>query len=80
MERVIYDLNRCYLELRQANIIGSLELKLVKNGTFESLKNQILLKGASETQFKMPPLVEDSALVKFLESRVIYQSGLKCQV
>ncbi len=77
MEQFIYEMNKTYLELRQANSIGSLELKLVKNGTFESLKNQILLQGASETQFKMPRLLKNLALTDFLETMVMWRSPLR---
>ena len=77
IEQFIYEVNETYLELRQANSIGSLELKLVKNGTFESLKNQILLQGASETQFKMPRLLRNSALTEFLETMVMWRSLLR---
>lgn len=71
MEQFICERNETYLELRQANSIGSLELKLMKNGTFESLKNQILLQGTSQSQFKMPRLLKNSALIEFLETMVV---------
>ena len=75
MEQLICDMNKTYLELRQANSIGLLEFKLVKNGAFERLKNQIILQGASETQFKMPRLVKNSTLTDFLETVVIARSS-----
>ncbi|MDJ0706553.1 MAG: GH3 auxin-responsive promoter family protein [Leptolyngbyaceae cyanobacterium MO_188.B28] len=74
MEQIIYEMNKTYLELRQANSIGSLEFKLVENGAFERLKNKIISQGGSETQFKMPRLVKKSTFTDFLEMRVIGSS------
>ena len=74
MEQAIYDLNENYLRLRQVNSIGPLELKLVKNGAFESLKNQMIGQGTSATQFKMPRLLKNLALTGFLETMVVWRS------
>lgn len=74
IEQFIYGVNETYKEFRQANSIGSPEVKLLQTDTFKMLKNKLLLKGTSDSQFKMPRLLKNSDSVDFLESMVIYQS------
>ncbi|MEH2173671.1 GH3 auxin-responsive promoter family protein [Nostoc sp.] len=69
IEQVICDLNEAYMEIRNENRIGPIEIKLVQKDTFEMLKNIIIFKGTSDSQFKMSRLVKDSNQVEFLETR-----------
>lgn len=73
MEEVISDFNISYMKCRQENRIGQLELKLMNKDCFKKLKNQMILPGYSDSQFKMPRHLKDSNLVEFLESMVVDQ-------
>ncbi len=71
IDQSISNANETYRKLREANAIGIPEIKLLKTGSFEQLKQRILQNQSSEAQFKMPRLLKDSNLVAFLENQVI---------
>ncbi|KAK6147881.1 hypothetical protein DH2020_018793 [Rehmannia glutinosa] len=50
--------------------IGPLEIRVVKNGTFEELMDYEISKGASLGQYKVPKCVSSKSMVDFLDSRV----------
>ncbi|KAK6121474.1 hypothetical protein DH2020_044782 [Rehmannia glutinosa] len=50
--------------------IGPLEIRVVKNGTFEELMDYEISKGASLGQYKVPKCVSSKSVVDFLDSRV----------
>ncbi|KAK7368026.1 hypothetical protein VNO80_10048 [Phaseolus coccineus] len=76
-------LNRCCLEMeeslnsvyRQCRVadhsIGPLEIRVVKNGTFEELMDYAISRGASINQYKVPRCVNFTPIVELLDSRVV---------
>nr|QHN75168.1 auxin early response protein GH3.1 [Stellera chamaejasme] len=65
-------LNSVYRQGRVAdNSIGPLEIRVVKNGTFEELMDYAISRGASINQFKMPRCVSFAPIMELLDSRVV---------
>ncbi|KAG2704650.1 hypothetical protein I3843_05G013700 [Carya illinoinensis] len=76
-------LNRCCLEMEQSlnsvyrqgrvadNSIGPLEIRVVKNGTFEELMDYAISRGASINQYKVPRCVNFTPIMELLDSRVV---------
>ncbi|GFQ08422.1 probable indole-3-acetic acid-amido synthetase gh3.1 [Phtheirospermum japonicum] len=66
-------LNWAYRRLRVSdNLIGPLEIRVVKNGTFEELMDSAISKGASMSQYKTPRCVgSKKPMLDLLESRVV---------
>nr|ANI24514.1 auxin-responsive GH3 family protein [Vicia faba] len=76
-------LNRCCLEMeeslnsvyRQCRVadhsIGPLEIRVVKNGTFEELMDYAISRGASINQYKVPRCVNFTPITELLDSRVV---------
>ncbi|KAI9113454.1 hypothetical protein K1719_015381 [Acacia pycnantha] len=76
-------LNRCCLAMeesldamyRQGRVeyksIGPLEIRVVKNGTFEELMDYAISGGASISQYKAPRCVSSSPMLELLDSRVV---------
>lgn len=65
-------LNSVYRQCRVAdNSIGPLEIRIVKNGTFEELMDYAISRGASINQYKAPRCVNFTPIVELLDSRVI---------
>ncbi|KFK29982.1 hypothetical protein AALP_AA7G202400 [Arabis alpina] len=51
--------------------IGALEIKLVKEGTFDSLMKYFIAQGASTTQYKTPRCIKSSEALQVLENKVL---------
>ncbi|KAK1423806.1 hypothetical protein QVD17_19115 [Tagetes erecta] len=65
-------LNSVYRQGRvECNSIGPLELRLVKNGTFEEMMDYALSRGASINQYKVPRCVSFIPITELLNSRVV---------
>ncbi|KAL3843878.1 hypothetical protein ACJIZ3_001281 [Penstemon smallii] len=65
-------LNSVYRQCRVAdNSIGALEIRLVKNGTFEELMDYAISRGASINQYKVPRCVSFTPIMELLDSRVV---------
>ncbi|CAN4112131.1 unnamed protein product [Withania somnifera] len=65
-------LNTVYRQGRVAcNSIGPLEIRVVKNGTFEELMDYAISRGASINQYKVPRCVSFAPILELLDSRVI---------
>ncbi|GAA0168522.1 hypothetical protein LIER_23223 [Lithospermum erythrorhizon] len=65
-------LNSVYKQCRNAdNSIGALEIRIVKNGTFEEVMDYAISRGASINQYKAPRCVNFTPIVELLDSRVI---------
>ncbi|CAL9002202.1 unnamed protein product [Prunus brigantina] len=65
-------LNSVYRQGRVAdNSIGPLEIRVVKNGTFEELMDYAISRGASINQYKAPRCVNFSPIMELLDSRVV---------
>ncbi|KAI9089100.1 hypothetical protein K1719_029379 [Acacia pycnantha] len=76
-------LNRCCLAMeeslnsvyRQGRVadhsIGPLEIRVVKNGTFEELMDYAISRGASINQYKVPRCVIFTPIMELLDSRVV---------
>ncbi|XP_022033458.1 probable indole-3-acetic acid-amido synthetase GH3.1 [Helianthus annuus] len=65
-------LNSVYRQGRvECKSIGPLELRVVKNGTFECLMDHALSRGASINQYKVPRCVSYTPIMELLDSRVV---------
>ncbi|CAI8588933.1 unnamed protein product [Vicia faba] len=65
-------LNTVYRQGRVAdNSIGPLEIRVVKNGTFEELMDYAISRGASINQYKVPRCVSFTPIMELLDSRVV---------
>ncbi|GLU20089.1 hypothetical protein SLE2022_363040 [Rubroshorea leprosula] len=65
-------LNSVYRQSRVAdNSIGPLEIRVVKNGTFEELMDYAISRGASINQYKVPRCVNSTPITELLDSRVV---------
>ncbi|XP_058778026.1 indole-3-acetic acid-amido synthetase GH3.3-like [Vicia villosa] len=64
--------NTVYRQGRVAdNSIGPLEIRVVKNGTFEELMDYAISRGASINQYKVPRCVSFTPIMELLDSRVV---------
>ncbi|KGN48571.1 probable indole-3-acetic acid-amido synthetase GH3.1 [Cucumis sativus] len=64
-------LNSVYRQGRVAdNSIGPLEIRVVRNGTFEELMDYAISRGASINQYKAPRCVNFTPIIELLDSRV----------
>ncbi|XP_057502655.1 probable indole-3-acetic acid-amido synthetase GH3.1 [Actinidia eriantha] len=65
-------LNSVYRQGRVSdNSIGPLEIRVVKNGTFEELMDYAISRGASINQYKVPRCVNFTPIMELLDSRVV---------
>ncbi|TYI02098.1 hypothetical protein ES332_A11G247600v1 [Gossypium tomentosum] len=64
-------LNAVYRQCRVADSIGPLEIRVVKNGTFEELMDYAISRGASINQYKVPRCVSFTPIMELLDSRVV---------
>lgn len=65
-------LNSVYRQGRVADSsIGPLEIRVVKNGTFEELMDYAISRGASINQYKVPRCVNFTPIMELLDSRVV---------
>ncbi|KAI4315023.1 hypothetical protein L6164_027873 [Bauhinia variegata] len=65
-------LNSVYRQGRVAdNSIGPLEIRVVKNGTFEELMDYAISRGASINQYKVPRCISFTPIMELLDSRVV---------
>ncbi|KAJ0700627.1 putative GH3 family protein [Helianthus annuus] len=65
-------LNSVYRQGRvECNSIGALEIRVVKNGTFEELMDYAISRGASINQYKVPRCVNFTPIMELLDSRVL---------
>ncbi|KAI3855687.1 hypothetical protein MKX03_030544 [Papaver bracteatum] len=76
-------LNQCCLVMEEAfnsvyrqgrvadHSIGPLEIRIVKNGTFEELMDYAISRGASINQYKAPRCVNFTPIMELLDSRVL---------
>ena len=71
IDEILSSLNVLYLNFRESNSIQEPQIKLVKRDTFKSLKQKIIARGSSESQFKMPRLLKEPILIEYIESLVI---------
>ncbi|KAI3448152.1 hypothetical protein Pfo_004817 [Paulownia fortunei] len=67
--------NSLNLEYRRCrvvyNSVGPLEIRVVKNGTFEELVDYAISRGVSISQYKVPRCVSFTPMVDLLDSRVV---------
>lgn len=67
-------LNSVYRQGRVAdNSIGPLEIRVVKNGTFEELMDYAISRGASINQYKVPRCVNFTPIMELLDARMVSQ-------
>ncbi|KAF3967739.1 hypothetical protein ACB098_02G156700 [Castanea mollissima] len=65
-------MNSVYRQGRVAdNSIGPLEIRVVKNGTFEELMDYAISRGASINQYKAPRCVSFTPIMELLDSRIV---------
>ncbi|KAK6946028.1 GH3 family [Dillenia turbinata] len=64
-------LNSVYRKYRHEEKIGPLEVRVVKNGTFEELMDHAISRGVTINQYKVPKCVNFTPILELLESRVV---------
>ncbi|CAN6448711.1 unnamed protein product [Victoria cruziana] len=65
-------LHSCYREMRVVvKSIGPLEIKLVKDGTFDRLMDLAVSNGASAAQYKTPRCIKSGSLLQLLNAAVV---------
>ncbi|KAK6125334.1 hypothetical protein DH2020_040924 [Rehmannia glutinosa] len=65
-------MNSVYRQCRVAdNSVGPLEIRIVKNGTFEEVMDYAISRGASINQYKAPRCVSFTPIVELLDARVV---------
>ncbi|CAI9752888.1 unnamed protein product [Fraxinus pennsylvanica] len=65
-------MNSVYRQGRVAdNSIGPLEIRVVKNGTFDDLMDYAISRGASINQYKVPRCVNLTSIVELLDARIV---------
>ncbi len=67
LEKALGEANPPYLAGLKANRIAPLKLQVVKCGTFESVRKELLKKGASVNQVKIPRVINDKKLILLLD-------------
>ncbi|KAE8725430.1 4-substituted benzoates-glutamate ligase GH3.12 [Hibiscus syriacus] len=69
--RVEESFHYTYKIYRKKNIIAPLEIRVVKQGTFDALMDYNVANGASLSQYKRPSCIKSKEALKILDSRVI---------
>lgn len=69
MEESLNDLYRIFRS--KAGSIGALEIRVVQQGTFDSLMEFFISRGSSISQYKTPICINSSEALKVLEDKVI---------
>ncbi|EOY13042.1 hypothetical protein QUC31_002116 [Theobroma cacao] len=69
--RMEESLTYTYKIYRQQNAIAPLEIRVVKQGTFDALMDYYVSQGASMNQYKAPSCIKSKEALKILDSRVI---------
>ncbi|KAE8673578.1 Indole-3-acetic acid-amido synthetase GH3.17 [Hibiscus syriacus] len=69
--RIEDSLHFTYRLYRKENIIAALEIRVVKQGTFEALMDYFVSQGASLSQYKTPICLKSEEALEILDSRVI---------
>lgn len=67
LEEAIREANPTYRVAQKAGRIAPLKLEVVATGTFLKLKNEIIKKGASINQVKVPRVINDESLISMLD-------------
>ncbi|KAH0862226.1 hypothetical protein HID58_079437 [Brassica napus] len=64
--------------MRELGLIGALEIRVVQQGTSDSLIDFFISLGASIAQYKTPCCINSSEALAVLENRVLAQVFDKC--
>lgn len=67
LENALCEANPRYLAGLKANRIAPLKLQIVKCGTFQNVRKELLKKGASVNQVKIPRVINDKKLTSLLD-------------
>lgn len=71
LEQCLAEANPRYLAGLNSNRISPLELRLVQSGTFEKIRNELIKRGASFNQVKVPRLMKDQELIALLDRSIL---------
>ena len=71
LEQCLREANPRYLAGVKAKRINEVDIHFVRTGTFQTLKQELLKRGASLNQVKIPRLIQDPSLIKLLEKNTI---------
>ncbi|KAK6230597.1 hypothetical protein QUC31_002115 [Theobroma cacao] len=69
--RMEESLNYTYKVYRKENTIAPLEIRVVKEGTFDALMDYYVSQGVSMSQYKAPSCIKSKEVMKILDSGVI---------
>lgn len=67
LEEAIRKANPTYMVAQKAGRIAPLKLEVVVAGTFKKLKDELIKKGASSNQVKVPRVINDEKLISILD-------------
>ncbi|MBA0759448.1 hypothetical protein Gotri_022334 [Gossypium trilobum] len=68
MEEALYYI---YRSCRKRNAIAALEIRVVKQGSFDTLMDYYVSRGVSTSQYKTPSCIKSKEAINILESKVI---------
>ncbi|MBA0641784.1 hypothetical protein Goklo_026284, partial [Gossypium klotzschianum] len=68
MEEALYYI---YRSCRKQNAIAALEIRVLKQGSFDTLMDYYVSRGVSTTQYKTPSCIKSKEAINILESKVI---------
>lgn len=71
LEKCLGEANPRYLAGVKAKRINEVDIHFVRAGTFQTLKQELLKRGASLNQVKIPRLIQDPLLIQLLEKNKI---------
>ncbi|MFT5873827.1 MAG: hypothetical protein ACI8WT_002779 [Clostridium sp.] len=72
LEQCLGAANPRYLAGVKAKRISEVDIHFVKAGTFQNLKQELLKRGASINQVKIPRLIQDPSLIRLLEESAMF--------
>ncbi len=71
LEDALCHTSPCHHSIRLTDRLGQLALRVVRQGTFEKLKNLLITRGASAYQVKIPRMIRDRELASLLTANTL---------
>lgn len=71
LQKALEESNPRYRAAVEARRVEGLQLEVVQPGTFERLQRELMLRGASANQVKVPRVLKDESLISFLSESTL---------
>ncbi|KGP75405.1 GH3 auxin-responsive promoter-binding protein [Desulfosporosinus sp. Tol-M] len=71
LEQYLGEANPRYLAGIKAKRIKEVDIHFVRTGTFQALKQELIIRGASLNQVKIPRFIQDPSLIRLLEKNAV---------